>query len=198
MLHCFNGSTAAVLRCTSWPVESAVNSVTWHYVTKWRGTSVKHLVQKRRCQCLATSLAMVTGQTIEEIIERFGHDGLQVYWPDLQGCNRVIGHTPLEMVEVAYRLGVYLIPVITEWPACPGAGHTPHIVRPSSTWIEEMYNNHDGVLIGVTPSGSQHAVAWSCSESLVLDPNGTRYPRTMFRTEVFWASLNPNLLDRSR
>lgn len=124
------------------------------------------------------------------VLELFGHDGSQLIWPDLPEPKCRLGFAVNEMVMVAYRLDCDLIPVIPEWPSRPDKNSAEFLVKVDPVWVEEMYSTYDGILIGRSCSKNEHAVCWDHDRNLILDPNGTSYPRSMFLTEQFWARVD--------
>ncbi len=146
-----------------------------------------HLSCPYRGTCLATATAMVCQVPVEKVFELAGHDGTAKLWPHLPEplCRR--GHVVSEMVMVAQKLGYHLMPVIPSWPAVPKDGEMPFDVKLPDSWIKMMFDLYSGIVIGFTPLGQYHAVAWDHQQRLILDPNGGRFGMNHLKLESFWA-----------
>lgn len=117
-------------------------------------------------QCLLYSAAMLLGVTPEELVEEFGHDGLDRVW-DLPepACYR--GHHIQEIVDAAFRRGHALVPV-DAFPMSAHPGVQPVAMMSESQAIRRLSTyllNRHALLIG-----DNHACAWDGKR--VYDPNG--------------------------
>jgi hypothetical protein len=129
---------------------------------------VKLLRQSNRWSCLPTAFAMAAGLSFETLIERIGHDGSEIIWPDLpepqrrrafhiQECINAValdwGVTPFELIGRISPNGVLISEINFQYPKL-------------DTWT--------GVALGLgMVSGNRHAVAFCNGE--IFDPNGLRY-----------------------
>lgn len=128
---------------------------------------------------------MVCGNPVKDVFEKVGHDGGEIVWPDNPEPKNRRGFGLNEMIMYGHRWGVHFLPVIPAWPLTQGENDTTFFATVPEWWPDMMFMQHDGVLIG-----KHHAVAWDSKQQLILDPNGTKYPRHMFSMEVFWARTN--------
>lgn len=142
--------------------------------------------QPNSWSCLPTSLAMLLDIELNELLQKIGHDGSEILFPDLEEPIRRRSFCIEEIQYVTPSYGFVLVPY---------SGGISY--QPTSTHIKEIYlveqftavlEKRDGLLFG-TPNGKSlnHVVAWSATEGLIYDPNGTKYPMSgCFNIETFY------------
>lgn len=141
------------------------------------------LKQPNEWSCLPTSLAMLAGLSVEQVISEYGHDG----------SAEVIGNpydrlcfTDLETVRVAFNLGIHLVPF------------SPYsrITGERDKTFKHLLECYSGLLVGNwVGHGTGHSLCWHNRHSLAFDPSkpeavvmGHLYDR--YNVEVFFAWVN--------
>lgn len=121
--------------------------------------------------CLATSFAMAFDMKVEDLFARVGHDGSAIVDPHVSDPARRRGHHPQEFVDVALSLGlsltyVELLPLLqfTSGRQLQVDFRQPHFQR-----FGELIRKTRGVVMGVTPSRFQHAMAYESGQ--FFDPD---------------------------
>ncbi len=108
--------------------------------------------------CLAIAAAMALELEYKELIERIGHDGQAIIFPDLPDPGRRQGFHIQEIIDVAIDLGVAVTPI----EALPYS--TPDGVKVYGVNFKvERFQNHlknaRGVITGMKKTW-RHAVFW--------------------------------------
>ena len=149
--------------------------------------------QPNPASCLATAFAMALNIPVEQVFQELGHNGMAIWWPELDDSLKYRAFHNQEMVDLCYEHGWVLTPIE------PNPIGTPRIdiqARPFNTQvkaeirIQAYLDNTRGVLVGegktLLGNGSScgHAAAWI--EGMVHDPNGTIYPIDDFGIREFW------------
>ncbi len=141
--------------------------------------------------CLPVSLAMVVDKPVSEVLEMIGQTGSQILWPELPSplCRR--GFAVNEIIIAALAFDCHLVSIIPTWPLRPVDNAPAEYVILDHSAVSYCFSHFDGLILGETLSGNAHAVAWDREQKLILDPNGSKYPREGFgRIEVFLARTN--------
>lgn len=137
-----------------------------------------------RWSCLPTAFAIALNIPVSDILNRIGHNGDTIVWPDLPEPQRRIGFHIQELIDVSYDLGYYVI----QFQAMPHSkGNYEVEAVPIGTSPEVRLTKvmkHKGVITGTTLRKSRHAVAWD--GEWVYDPNGDVYSIENFVIETFW------------
>lgn len=142
-------------------------------------------ISPNRWSCLPTSFAIALDIPVKEIIERIGHDGSEVVWPQLPEpkCRRCF-HIQ-ELIYVSWKLGFSVTP-FEPMPQLQGCESVQPIrVDPPVKELANVLEASPGVITGKTLRGQPHAVAWD--RSSCYDPNGTIYKLENFYLGCFWA-----------
>lgn len=151
---------------------------------------IKPLVKHFRWECAPYAFAMALGVTVHELYARIGHDGSQVIWPDMREplCRRGFHHQ--ELIHTFREIGTFSpverFPRLGH-PAIEGASTRLH---PAMDW-EAVMMVCRGVLEGITPRGTRHAVAFERGK--VFDPdNGlvSKYNELKMEPQLAWV-LHP-------
>lgn len=132
------------------------------------------LRQVNRWSCLPTALAMLADVSLEDVLDKIGHDGSEIIFPTLPEplCRR-----SFTVEEIQYVTAAFSFVLVQYHPGViykPKEGCEKQILFPQfQLKLEEV----DGLLFG-TPNGKNlgHVVAWSAMEKMIYDPNGTKYP----------------------
>lgn len=142
-----------------------------------------NLIKQPNCwSCLPTSFAMAMDFSIELVIHNLGHDGSEIIWPSYPEPIRRKSFHIQELIRLAYNLRYAVIPFDSIPVMAPEEDGPEHVVELDFETI--LYNCLRGVITGISPSGSRHAVAWNGSK--VYDPNGTKYDIEEFTIETLW------------
>lgn len=72
---------------------------------------MKLQIQHERWQCAVTSFAMALNIPVADLIERVGHDGGEVIFPDLPEPTKRRSHNIHELIQVALEMGYSVTPV---------------------------------------------------------------------------------------
>jgi len=143
------------------------------------------LLKQTNPECLVYSTAMVLDVEPKEITDTLGHNGLEIWWPDLKGNSRFRGVHIQEIIDFVLSKNRALVP-IDLWPTI-----APNLEVESRTIYDNARKRFEyyiigrrGILIGQNKSGAGHACAWSGKE--VFDPNGSVYPLDQFHIQTIW------------
>lgn len=124
---------------------------------------------------------MVLDETPEQLIKEIGHDGLEVWWPDVGGSLQYQGFHIQEIIDRFLFRGKGLVPIeINPRSAPEGYGEKWKLVPGMDEkrfW--KRIKKKTGILIGIN-----HAVAWD--GELIYDPNGLIYPIVRFQMRECW------------
>ena len=150
---------------------------------------MKLLKQPNRWSCLPTAFAMLLDITVEEVVVALGHDGSELIYPGHSEpyCRRSF-HIQ-EMIDVCLLRNIGIVQ-IERAPVSEALGATYNVPVPKAR-MEFYLSKFPGVLIGVgSISGKPHAVAWNGSK--IFDPNGTTYPLSNFKPDLFFVKIKFN------
>ena len=140
---------------------------------------MKHLVKKHISQCMLYSFAMVLDVEPDYIIELLGHDGTEIFWPELREPKCYKGFHITEMAYTCYRF----YHTCYEFPSALSLGHsddTEKYIHPIFS-INGIISSNNGVFI--TPN---HALAWDAANQKILDPNGTERKLSDINWDFFY------------
>ena len=126
--------------------------------------------------CLPTAFAMALDKPVEEIIKAIGHDGSEVYWPELEShwANRAF-HVQ-ELVDYCFwnEIAVVCIdamPCFNHFDSRAVAKEVKYLSGLEyADRLERYLKSYFGVLVGTTNFNSGHAVAWDGEN--VFNPRG--------------------------
>lgn len=117
------------------------------------------------------SLAMLLDEDPEVLIAQFGHNGLEIWWPQYQDARQYRSHSMQEVQDVCFTRGLMLAPVDGMPMQAPEG--VAELALPTYTDAEKRFHymvaGRAGLLIL-----ENHACAWD--GFMVYDPNGRTYP----------------------
>lgn len=139
--------------------------------------------------CLPTSLAMLVGLPVADIIPKYGHDGNASVPgnPHDRLC-----YTDLETVKVALGMGVHLVPV---WPYSRISRDGIECWLNDQTFVRTL-ERFSGLMVGNWRSGERdHSLTWENGLALAFDPSTPKavsYERLYehLNINVFYAWVN--------
>lgn len=130
-----------------------------------------------RWQCAITAFAMALDIPVAGLIDRIGHDGSKIVFPDLPEPANRCGHNIYELIQVALDLGYAVTPVPLQRAIVPANDRTREVVIGTD---EENWNRFIrqlliscGVIECCGPRGP-HMVAYD--NGTVFDPEGDVFP----------------------
>lgn len=141
--------------------------------------------QPNRWSCLLTSFSMVLEVEESTLIDKIGHDGSDILWPQLPEPHCRRSFSIHELIKVSYQFGFHVVPTAAKYFTMPDYDVEPKTFTTPKEHLDEIMRRHDGVITGWTKNKKRHAVAWN--RELVFDPAGVKYSKEDFVIEVFWA-----------
>lgn len=120
---------------------------------------------------MLASFAMVLKAPMQELINEIGHDGSELWWPDLNPplCHR--GFHIQEFLDVCMKRGKILGYVEAIMTLGGSNRYPPKVINGDHEKRWNSYlRNFSGVILGVTRTGGRHAVAWNRDK--IFDPRG--------------------------
>lgn len=139
-----------------------------------------------RWSCLPCSFAMCCGVSLTPFLDRLGHDGSEIKWPDLGEPRQRRAFHIQECIRVCLGYGLRVVPI--EFRPRATADGTRFYSIDNSDFANQFMQDCTGVLTG---KGQQHfhAVAWNGYK--VYDPAGAIYdlPSHIFTPSIFWAVI---------
>lgn len=137
--------------------------------------------------CLACSAAMILDTTQENILAEIGHDGSEVWWPNLVGPCRTRGIHIREIINCVLSRGQGIVPLDMYPSTAPNSTTEPHPLWHSQEAVGRFHNQIKGyraILVGVNSRGAGHACAWDGSK--VYDPARGIYAIQEFNCRQAW------------
>lgn len=133
------------------------------------------LIKSEQHQCVVAAFAMVMGMTMDSLIERLGHDGLERVLKDAPEPFCFRSFHPQEFVDVLLKTGfattmIELHPLLKH-----GDVAVNHAAMLGEDRFFEALLYGDGVIFGTTNNGIGHAVAWDGFERKIYDSRGYSY-----------------------
>lgn len=117
---------------------------------------------------------MVLEEDPDELIKEIGHDGQEVWWPDLVGSIRKRGLHIQELQTIFARRGLLLSPIEIMPRSAPSIrrNEARTIWKPdyATNRFCNLIQGKKGIIIGAYTSGHMHACAWD--GHILYDPNG--------------------------
>lgn len=134
---------------------------------------VKMQLQPNAYSCMAASFAMALRLDVVEVIERLGHDGSTIVFPDRPEPNNRRGYHLQEMVDLCIEEG-YSPVVIECCPVLPASD--VRLWQPTQEEVRVMsyLEKNSGVLLGMREDRA-HAVYWYHPKQRIYDPVGITY-----------------------
>ena len=140
--------------------------------------------------CLPTAFAIATGINVTRLILMIGHDGSKILYPEFDDPHKRQAFHPQELLIVCYEYGFMVMRLDMEVYHGPLGTGPSHVLQLPQNVLNKMLFENNCVLVGTTPSGKRHAVAWCSSRELILDPNGTVYSLDKFNIETLFVIKN--------
>src|SRR5581483_3018987 len=134
---------------------------------------MKPQIQPNNWSCLPTAFAMLLDVKVESLIQKLGHDGSSIWFPNRPEpqCRR--SFHPQEFVDLLFDKGYDIITIEANPKVHPD---NPLVARQifeiCENRIKKYMEFNDCVLSGKTHSMRRHAVVWCEKEQLIYDPNG--------------------------
>lgn len=147
------------------------------------------LLKQPTPNCLLYSAAMVFDATPEDMIRAIGHDGLEVWWPELPYPRCLRGFHIEEIQDYAWNHNYLMFPIHPMPCSSPyddGGMAKPvyNAVRCDERTKSYLWH-HDAIIITDT-----HACAWNAWEEKVYDPNGMLKNITDYQIVELWPVVN--------
>lgn len=121
---------------------------------------------------------------LQYLLDKLGHDGSEVIWPNLSEPYRRRAFHIQEMIWLARGIGFSVTPFEARPTLQPPAAVSPYEVPPLGDFETLLITTHRAVITGQSPKGSRHAVAWNGSK--VYCPSGATYKIEEFGIEALW------------
>lgn len=132
-------------------------------------------------QCLLYAAAMVLDEDPKVLIKEIGHNGLDIWWPELKDSSRYRGFHIQEIIDLCLTRQKCLVPIDIFGRSAP-SGH-PQGWKLVPGIDKERFENHIDGAIGIL-IGETHSAAWNGYE--VYDPNGVIYSIDSFQVQECW------------
>lgn len=135
--------------------------------------------QPNRWSCSVAAAAMIMDVPIADVIERIGHDGSEIVFPDLPFPGCYAGFDIQEIIDVALHFG---------W-SVTGVESRPHVTNDGKQTRElfseekvvarmgKYFDLFSGVVVGKSAGRWWHNVAWDHESQTWYDPAGPILPR---------------------
>lgn len=135
--------------------------------------------------CLPAAFATATGIPLETLLEKIGHDGSEIMFPDLKDPLRRRAFHTQELVRVLFDLGWIVATFEFESLAIIDEQHIYTVKYPNKEiLIKKILFNSFGVICAIVKStGKHHAVAWDGKQC--YDPTGFIYPLSKYDPLIF-------------
>jgi len=135
------------------------------------------MIKTNNNQCVAASLAMVLGYSLDTTLELLGHDGLEIINPHMEPPNCYRSFHPQELVDVCDKQGHALVMVDLLCYMNHGGHIISHLEDQVETRKQYYLSRYDSIIYGTLYNDSKkgHAVAWNYQQQLVYDPRGYTY-----------------------
>jgi hypothetical protein len=143
------------------------------------------LIKQQGPQCLLYAFAMALDADPLKMINFIGHDGLELWWPEAGGAQRLRGFHHQDMIDYAIFNNWHVMMI----EAVPNLGfQDKHRVIMDESSLQGRINTYlqtfDGVLVS-----DKHAVAWCCADQRCYDPNGYIYGVDEFEIREFFITI---------
>jgi hypothetical protein len=133
---------------------------------------MKIQIQPPLSSCLATSLAMLLNEDVNNIIIEIGH-------------NDERGFHVQELIKICLKRGIALLQFDMDVNLIKDGTDVINFGS-DKDYIDDLMKNNDGILLGSSyGNGKSHAVAWNHIENCIYDPNGSIYAKGFYSIESF-------------
>ena len=122
--------------------------------------------------CMLASFAMLLNEPMDVLVEELGHDGSEIWWPELFGCMQYRGFHVQEFLDLCYKRGKIIFPVESVLTlGFPPIQEAKSIKMDNEKRFKMYTRSFKGILYGLVPSTRIfHACAWDRKK--VYDPRG--------------------------
>ena len=147
------------------------------------------LLKQPNDSCLLYAAAMVLDEPPEKLIREIGHDGQEVWWPELSPSFQKRSFNIQEIIDCFIRRGYGLMPIHLYPCNVPPVG----MVQPKLIWdahkCDARFMNRiegiEGIITGQREGSLvPHAVAWN--GFVIYDPMGEIYAIDKFTIKEAW------------
>jgi hypothetical protein len=141
---------------------------------------MKHQIQPNRWSCSVTSAAMVMDIPVVELIDKIGHDGGDIIFPDNEPPNCYRGFDISEIIDAAMKFGYAMTPIHAIPVATPNGLDTYDVfpedkIKPRMDYYLDRFN---GIAYGIRINSKHyHVIAWDKEERQWHDPSGGIWQR---------------------
>ncbi len=138
---------------------------------------------KGKHQCLIYATAMLLGITPEQVIETVGHDGSEIWWPQLESPWGQRGIHMQEILDVVEATGQTLVC----YQLMPTSVPIDEGLQRRAVFELKRAKERFSLVLGVGPGiliTARHACAWDGSK--VYDPNGRIEEIQDYRIKELW------------
>ena len=133
-----------------------------------------------RWSCLPKAAAIAADVPFEKILEKIGHDGSEILWPDLPGKYQRRSFHTQEIVLALLDLGFTATPLYAEMTIGNRLNGRHYVAKTDLT----RFLDKKGILIGMF-GNNPHAAAFD--SGIIHDPQGSSYPyHDAIRIEEIW------------
>lgn len=137
---------------------------------------MKLQVKRERWQCAVTAFAMALSIPVADLIDRLGHDGGEIVFPDLPEPANRRGHNIYELIHVAIELGFAVTPVPLRAAITPANDPQRQVVvgtdeKNLSRFSHQLYDSQ-GVIECYGPR-LYHLLAYD--RGRIFDPDGCEF-----------------------
>lgn len=137
--------------------------------------------------CVPAAFATATNIPFETLLEKIGHDGSEIIFPDLEEPLRRRAFHIQELVRALFDLGWIVSTYEFEFQAFIDEQHIHNIIysdKENEAFIKKLFHDSFGVIGAIVKStGKYHAVAWDGKQC--YDPIGFIYPLSKYDPLVF-------------
>ncbi len=137
---------------------------------------MKLIKSPNKFYCGPCSLAMLLDTSVDSILDRLGHTGLEIVRPNIPepDCRR--GFHIQEFIDVALQYDFALVEIESS-PISYLADfkYIYEVPLDHETRITEYMNKYSGLIIGEYALGRGHMCAWNHLDQKIYDPQGTVY-----------------------
>ncbi len=150
------------------------------------------LLKQPNDSCLLYAAAMVLDEPPEKLIREIGHDGQDIWWPELTKSFQKRSFNIQEIIDCFIRRGYGLMPIHLYPCNVPPVGMVqPKIIWDAKKCDARFLNQIDEMLAIITgqreTSSIPHAVAWDGYR--IYDPMGEIYTINNFMVKEAWIKV---------
>ena len=150
------------------------------------------LLKQHSDSCLLYAAAMVLDEPPEILIREIGHDGQEIWWPELSKSFQKRSFNIQEIIDCFIHRGFGLMPIHIYPCNVPPVG----MVQPKMVWDQSkcekrflnLIDGQEGIITGQREGSLvPHAVAWDGHK--IYDPMGMIYEIDKFTIKEAWIKV---------